>query len=151
DLATLAYGVVTPELDFDAGLALRYGTPVFVATDRAIRLDGNYHSGFAISGTIVVSGDVGTREYRQSVLAHEMIHIIQNDVAKVAISYPVERWAVRLLAPKWDGESPVQGGFFAAAADLALGGLRNEGWIRDMVEGEATALVRRYPDFRNGR
>ena len=145
DLTTLLYGVFTSELDFDADLALRYGTPVFVATDRAIRLGNNdYVGGFAISGTIVLSGAVRTTESRRSLLAHEMVHIIQNDFAKVAISYPVERWAVRLLAPEWDGDGPVQAGVFAAVADLGLGGLRNEGLIRDLVEGEASVLVRTH-------
>lgn len=145
DLTMLLYGVLTPELDFDAALALRQGTPVFVATDRAIRVkDTGYVGGFALSGTIVVSGAVPAGVQRRSVLAHEMVHIIQNDFAKVAISYPVERFAVRLLAPEWNADGPVQGGFFAPAADLALGGMRNKGWIREVVEGEARALVRPY-------
>lgn len=152
DLTMLLYGVLTPELDFDAGLALRQGTPVFVATDRAIHVkDHGYVGGFALSGTIVVSGAVPAGSHRRSLLAHEMVHIIQNDFAKVAISYPVERWAVRLLAPEWNAEGPVQGGFSAAAADLALGGLGNDGWIRQVVEGEARALVRPYRFAPTGR
>ena len=142
DVTGLLYGVLTPALDFDPELTLGYGTPVFVATGRYIRLGDDYLGGVALPGTILLSGDVGTGRERHSILAHEMVHIVQHDFARVAISYPIERWALGLLAPGWDAAGAVQGGLFAPAVDLLAGGMRNDRVLQELIEGEARALVR---------
>lgn len=148
DLATVLYGVLTPELHLDGGLWLRYGTPVFVAVDHRIRLaaTGRYLGGVATSGVILLSGEV-EGERRHTVLAHEMVHILQSDFAKVAISYPVEQWAVGKLFPEWGSDAPVQGGFVASGLDLLLGGLRDDGVLREAIEREASVLVQGSPAF----
>lgn len=143
DLTTLAWAVLTPELRLDAGLSLRNGTPVFVAAGHDMHFGDQDADGIAASGVILLSGDVGTGDRRASVLAHEMVHVIQNDFAKVAISYPIEHWAAGFLVPDWPRDGVIQGGFTASLLELGLAGVDGEGLIRDLVEGEAERLVRR--------
>ena len=146
DLTAILYGAITPELELDESLTFRYGTPVFVAPRHALLSNDRFLGAVTVSGTILVSGGTEPGEARRTVMAHEMVHVIQSDFAKVAVSYPVEDWGLGLLGPAWVG-APVRGGFLAELIEALGGGLRDQGVLRQLIESEAYTFVRRAPEW----
>lgn len=146
DAAVVLYALASSDLDFDAGLSLRQGTPVFISRGHDLFDEGYDADGVALSGAVFLSGDLGPRtglRFR-SALVHETVHVLQHDFADVAWSYPFEMWVRRELLPEWGHDDSVQLGVFVGAIY----------WISDEWWGEdapLSRLIEREAHFLDGR
>lgn len=100
DLPTLVgavYGMTRPGSEFNLGESLATGTLVFEVD--LIRPDRNNHRilGNAIGGTVLYRRDPLSVVPVEDIIAHEMIHVIQNDFEAIAFGTPFEEWAIQWL------------------------------------------------------
>lgn len=88
----LGYGVVESRLELDWRKSLSAGAAVFVTRGAALK----EHAGQEIGSMILLSGG---SEALDDVLAHERIHVIQQDNQWGVVGEPLEDWAVGHLGP----------------------------------------------------
>jgi hypothetical protein len=75
-----AYGFADPNLELDAGATLSAGAAVFRTSGRELVLYGHRVTGLALPGTILLGDWPGrSREGYDRLLAHERVHILQQD------------------------------------------------------------------------
>lgn len=81
-LGWLAYGVAERELHFDFGESVSAGTPIFRTRDRILRFgdEGVHAAGVTSAGVILVADVPGYGdEFTRRALAHERVHVLQQD------------------------------------------------------------------------
>lgn len=95
--AWIAYGVIEPELHFDAGSSLSAGAAIFRTRNRVMGYGSDQRAGgFANSGVVFLS-DVpawGAR-FLEGAFAHERVHIVQEDQIFLTITDPFEDWVMQ--------------------------------------------------------
>jgi hypothetical protein len=90
----LTWLIVDPKVRIDWGATLSAGTPVFAAPGRVLRGEGgSVLGGEEMWGTITVS-DVGLLPDadRARLLAHERVHVVQDDFLNYSWAGPIESW-----------------------------------------------------------
>jgi hypothetical protein len=113
----MLYGVLDPNLTFDAGASLSSGATVFRAPNQRLHLAGQTAVGMAFPGTIFLGGPHpdGTGRAAET-FAHERVHIIQHDQAFLFWDEPLQR----ALAPRVPGVRTV---YSVADVDLVFSGV----------------------------
>jgi hypothetical protein len=94
------YGVLDPQLSFDAGASLSSGAAVFRAPDPRLHLAGQAGLGMAFPGTIFLGHIHPDPSGRMpETFAHERIHVIQYDQVFLFWDEPLQR----AVAPRLPG------------------------------------------------
>lgn len=118
DLTALGWTIwalTQPELSFDRSASLSAGTPVFRTDNKALRVHGDTalisgvtNSGVILAVGIPALGPVVTRK----LLAHERVHVLQEDQLFLTVTDPLEELVMRQL--------PFLGGWAASRVDINL-------------------------------
>jgi len=97
-LGWLIYGIAEPELALDWGETLSSGAPVFETDGKLLELRGDsVHAAGLTNAGIIFIADIpayGTN-YRERYLAHERIHVLQEDQLAIQWTDPALAWAAR--------------------------------------------------------
>jgi hypothetical protein len=91
-LAWLTYAVIEPELTLDAGASLSAGAPIFRTDGKLLSFGGDaVHAAGATSAGIILLADVPAygEEYERRSLAHERVHVLQEDQFAIQWTDPV--------------------------------------------------------------
>jgi hypothetical protein len=97
-LAWLVYGAIEPELEIDWTETLSAGTPVFMTDGKLLELSGDsvHAAGVTNAGVIFVADIPAYGEsYLRRYLAHERVHVLQEDQLAIQWTDPVVAWAAR--------------------------------------------------------
>lgn len=94
--AWLAYAIAEPELEFDVGASFSSGSFVFRTDGKLLRLGDDDHAAGLTNAGIVYLADVPAygEAFRKRAMAHERIHILQEDQLAILWTDPAVRWAV---------------------------------------------------------
>ena len=92
------YGIVEPELDFDAGKSLSFGAPTFHTKGSIIDFGDNPAGGVVKTGVVFLS-DVRPwgQDFLKQVQAHERIHVLQMDRIFLTLNDPYDDRLLRAL------------------------------------------------------
>lgn len=92
------YGIIAPELRWDAATSLSAGAPVFRAKNLLLRGHGDAEggaTGITRTGVIYLSDIIGV-DFEQE-RSHEQVHVLQFDQVFWLWTSPAEQWALRRL------------------------------------------------------
>lgn len=90
DIATIAAAAIDGHSNFDLGLTLSAGAPVFLRPSSRMPM-GYADGGFTQVGTIFLANEAGDESRRQVLLPHESVHILQWDAYSQLAALPIER------------------------------------------------------------
>lgn len=95
------YGVVEKELHFDAHETFSSGAPVFKTDDKVITSSVGEHSAGVQAEGVVFRAVVPPwgNEFLERALAHERMHILQDDQLFITWNQPLEHWAFAKTSP----------------------------------------------------
>ena len=96
----VAWGIAEPDLEFDAGETLSAGTPVFRTNNKLIvyQADRQHAGGFAAAGIVMQSYIPAWGKPRlERILAHERVHVEQEDQLYLTLIEPLENWLIGKL------------------------------------------------------
>lgn len=111
------YGVLDPQLSFDAGASLSSGAAVFRAPDQRLHLAGQAGLGMAFPGTIFLGHIHPDPSGRMpETFAHERVHVIQYDQGFLYWDEPLQR----AVAPRLPGVRTI---YSVADLDLVFSGV----------------------------
>lgn len=98
-LGWTVYGVVEPELEFNAGRTLSAGTAVFQTNDRIINFGGSGHAGGIVQAGVVFLSDVRPwgDAFLEKAFAHERVHVLQLDQVFLTLNEPHDDRLLRWL------------------------------------------------------
>jgi hypothetical protein len=97
-LAWLVYGVVEPELHLDVGHSLSAGTAIFRTNGKLLSLGNDeVHAAGVTNAGIIYLADVPAygEAFERRSLAHERVHVLQEDQLAILWTDPMAGWAVR--------------------------------------------------------
>ena len=94
-LVVLLSAAAEPQLDWDAAATLSAGAPVFRAREGRPIVDGMAVGGFVRHGSIVVG--VTDERAMPRLMAHERVHVLQEDWLFLTFSEPAEAWVLQRI------------------------------------------------------
>src|SRR5690606_7412044 len=100
--ALLTALVIREDFRLDPGATLHAGTPIFEMRDGVVRqAQGSSTVGLAVGGVVMLS-DLDDRRlrgrmHRGALIAHERVHVLQDDFAEIAWAGPLEGWLLGQL------------------------------------------------------
>jgi hypothetical protein len=91
------YGIIEPELDFNAERTLSSGTPVFETNGKIIAFDDNAHAGGTVQTSVLFLSDVKQwgDEFLARTYAHERVHVNQLDQVFLTLNEPYDDWLLQ--------------------------------------------------------
>jgi hypothetical protein len=136
--ALLTALVIREDFRLDPGATLHAGTPIFEMRDGVVRqAQGSITVGLAVGGVVMLS-DLDDRRlrgrmHRGALIAHERVHVLQDDFAEIAWAGPLEGWLLgQLPGGAWLRRYVEPGLLGLAGAALALWAGGGEGpWERE--------------------
>jgi hypothetical protein len=98
DAATLLVYVLRADAHLDVGGTISTGAPVFRLPIAKMEFDGGFAEGFQHTGVILMANELASdpRE-RQLILAHESVHLLQEDALSDLVGVPLERGLIAIL------------------------------------------------------
>jgi hypothetical protein len=96
----VAWGIAEPDLEFVASESLSAGTPVFRTNNKLIvhESDRRHAGGFAAAGIVMQSYIPAWGKPRlERILAHERVHVEQEDQLYLTLIEPLENWLIGKL------------------------------------------------------
>jgi hypothetical protein len=100
-LGWIVYGVLEPELHFAAGRSVSSGAAVFRTRDRVLLYGDSAHAAGVTNAGVVFVADVPAYgdAFLERALAHERVHVIQQDFLSLLWTDPLARRVVRDVCP----------------------------------------------------
>jgi hypothetical protein len=101
-LGWLVYGLAEPELDLDAGESLSAGTAVFRTRGKVLAFgDDETHAAGVTNAGVIFLADVPAygESFERRALAHERVHVLQEDALAIMWTDPLAGLAFRGLGP----------------------------------------------------
>ncbi len=98
----VTYGIMEDELSFNVRESLSAGTAVFETDDKVIttRRDREHAAGVQAQGVIFRSDVAGWGEgFLKRALAHERVHVLQDDQLYITLNDRLDDWALGKLGP----------------------------------------------------
>jgi hypothetical protein len=89
----LISGLANPDLRFDAGLSISSGSHVFVADNRIIDTESEFHAHAITEPGMIAMGRVPAfgRRVASEVFRHEIVHVLQMDQLFLSVTRPGEQ------------------------------------------------------------
>ncbi|HEX7089678.1 MAG TPA: hypothetical protein VF192_06050 [Longimicrobiales bacterium] len=141
--ALLTALIIREDFRLDPRATLHAGTPIFDMRDGVVRQTrGSITLGLALAGVVMLS-DLDDRRLRGRIprgalIAHERVHVVQDDFAEIAWAGPLEGWLLgQLPGGAWLRRYVEPGLLGLAGAALALWAGGGEGpweWEADYME-----------------
>ena len=94
------YGIVEPELHFEAEESFSAGTPVFSTDNKVIDFSGDdEHAAGVVEAGVIFRADVRVwgRDALSRAFAHERMHVLQMDQLFLTLNDPHDDWLLRQL------------------------------------------------------
>jgi len=98
-LGWMVYGIIEPELDLDAGESLSAGAPVFRTRGKLLSFGDDSHAAGVTNAGIIYFADVPAygRSFERRALAHERVHVLQEDALAIQWTDPLADRSLRGL------------------------------------------------------
>jgi hypothetical protein len=145
DVATIVAALSDGHSTFDLASSLSVGAPVFLCPRTAMPL-GYDESGFTQVGTIFLAHDI-PGAFRNEVLRHEGVHVLQWDAYNQLVAFTIERAIVRRLPGGSMLQRVADVGVLAPASAYLLA--RQIPYDQQPWEREAYLLTTGRPTFRH--
>lgn len=115
--AWLAGALLDDRLDLDASASLSAGAPVFRAPRHRVT-SGNGRG--AEVGGVIILGATADRSPRGNVLAHERVHVLQQDFGREVFGSPLESWLIEQVPGGRAVNRVLEPGLFMPAVHLLV-------------------------------